>query len=324
MILPAGNGLSRSPVGSGVKALIYDQFGGVENLHISEVPEPLVGPDSILVKVVAAGLNPVDYKVRKGYLKGLMDTMFPVIPGWDVAGVVVRTGLDTPEFAVGDEVLAYARKDFVHGGTLAELVAVPVRTATHKPAGISFDQAAALPLTGLTALQTVRRSGLDENSTVLVHAAAGGVGSFATQLAVLAGARVVGTASESNHDYLRTLGAEPVSYGGRLVTSARALAPEGFDVILDYIGGQAMDTVPELLRHGGTVVSITDARAREEFGGHYVWVRPSSADLAELAGLVADGSLLVNVSKTFDLDRAADAYRELEGGHTRGKIVIRI
>ena len=306
-----------------MKALLYDQYGGNDRFRIGAVSDPLVGPDSVLVKVVAAGLNPVDYKVREGYLQGLMQAVFPVVPGWDVAGVVVKAGLDAPEFAVGDEVLAYARKDFVHGGTLAELVEVPVRTAAHKPSGLSFEEAAALPLTGLTALQTVRRSGLGAGSTVLVHAAAGGVGSFATQLAVMAGARVIGTAGESNHDYLRELGAEPIAYGDGLVAAAKALAPDGFDVILDSVGGQAIDTVPDLLRQGGSVVSIADGRAAG-LGGTYAWVRPNSGQLAELAAMAAAGRLKVTVSDVFDLDDAAKAYAALEGGHTRGKIVVRV
>ncbi len=306
-----------------MKALLYDQFGGIDRFRIGAVSDPLVGPDSLLVKVVAAGLNPVDYKVREGYLQGLMQAVFPVVPGWDVAGVVVKTGLDTPEFAVGDEVLAYARKDFVQGGTLAELVEVPVRTAAHKPSGLGFEEAAALPLAGLTALQTVRRSGLGAGSTVLVHAAAGGVGSFATQLAVMAGARVIGTAGESNHDYLRGLGAEPIAYGDGLVAAAKALVPDGFDVILDYVGGQAIDTVPDLLRPGGSVVSIADGRVAG-LGGTYAWVRPDSGELAELAAQAAAGRLRVTVSEVFDLDDAAKAYSVLEGGHARGKIVVRV
>lgn len=291
-------------------------------MTVGEVPDPHIGPDTMLVKVVAAGINPVDYKVREGYLAGLIDTIFPAVPGWDVAGVVVRPGLDTPEFAAGDEVLAYARADVVHSGTLAELVAVPVRTATRKPATVSFEDAAALPLTGLTALQSIRRSGLREGDTVLVHAAAGGVGAFATQLAVLAGARVVGTAGPANHEFLRSLGAEPVAYGEGLVAAARAVAPDGFDVVLDYVGGAALDVTPDLLRPGGSVVSIADGRAASEFGGQYVWVRPDRDDLAELAGLVADGRLRVHVSAVYDLEHAVDAYRALESGHTRGKIVV--
>lgn len=291
-------------------------------MTVGEVPDPHIGPDTMLVKVVAAGINPVDYKVREGYLAGLIDTIFPAVPGWDVAGVVVRPGLDTPEFAAGDEILAYARADVVHSGTLAELVAVPVRTATRKPAAVSFEDAAALPLTGLTALQSIRRSGLREGDTVLVHAAAGGVGAFATQLAVLAGARVVGTAGPANHEFLRSLGAEPVAYGEGLVAAARAVAPDGFDVVLDYVGGAALDVTPDLLRPGGSVVSIADGRAASEFGGQYVWVRPDRDDLAELAGLVADGRLRVHVSAVYDLEHAVDAYRALESGHTRGKIVV--
>lgn len=291
-------------------------------MTVGEVPDPHIGPDTMLVKVVAAGINPVDYKVREGYLAGLIDTIFPAVPGWDVAGVVVRPGLDTPEFAAGDEILAYARADVVHSGTLAELVAVPVRTATRKPAAVSFEDAAALPLTGLTALQSIRRSGLREGDTVLVHAAAGGVGAFATQLAVLAGARVVGTAGPANHEFLRSLGAEPVAYGEGLVAAARAVAPDGFDVVLDYVGGAALDVTPDLLRPGGSVVSIADGRAAAEFGGQYVWVRPDRDDLAELAGLVADGRLRVHVSAVYDLEHAVDAYRALESGHTRGKIVV--
>jgi NADPH2:quinone reductase len=307
-----------------VRALYYDGFGGPDVLRVGELPDPHIGPDSLLVKVVAAGINPVDDKVREGYLAGLIDTMFPAVPGWDVAGIVVRPGLDTPEFAAGDEVLAYARKDVVQGGTLAELVSVPVRTAAHKPAGVSFDDAAALPLTGLTALQSVRRSGLKAGDAVLIHAAAGGVGSFATQLAVRAGAAVVGTAGEANHEYLRSLGATPVTYGEGLAARAREYAPDGFDVVLDYVGGEALDVTLDVLRPGGSVVSIADRRAATEFGGQYAWVRPDAGDLAELAGLVAAGDLTVTISEVFDLDHAADAFRTLAGGHTRGKIVVRI
>jgi NADPH2:quinone reductase len=308
----------------GMKAVVYEKFGGAEVLQVVERPEPHIGPDTVLVKVVAAGLNPVDYKVREGYLQGLIDTHLPAVPAWDVAGVVVKPGLDTPEFEVGDEILAYARKDVVSDGTLAEYVAVPVRTAAKKPEDLSFEAAAGLPLAGLTALQTVRRSGLGAGSTVLVHAAAGGVGSIAVQLAVHAGARVVGTASEGNHAYLRGLGAEPIAYGDGLVAAAKAAAPGGFDVILDYVGGQAIDTAAELLAPGGTVVSITDARARDELGGQYVWVRPDPAGLAELADLAARGVVQVEISQTFDLDHAADAFRALETGHTRGKIVVTV
>ncbi|QDP95959.1 NADP-dependent oxidoreductase [Microlunatus elymi] len=305
-----------------MRAIAYEKFGSADVLQPVDLPKPHIGPDTVLVKVKAAAVNPVDYKIREGYLQGLIDAQFPVVPGWDVAGVVEQPGLDTPEFQAGDEILAYARADVVSGGTLAEYVAVPVRTAAHKPAELSFEEAAALPLAGLTALQSVRRAGVDAGSTVLVHAAAGGVGSFAVQLARHAGARVIGTGSPDNHDFLRSLGAEPIDYHGDLVASARELAPDGFDVILDYVGGTAIDTVPQLLKQGGVVASITDARARDEFGGQYVWVRPDAVDLAELAELAARGVVKIEISEVFDLDHAADAHRAVESGHTRGKVVV--
>lgn len=187
-----------------MRAITYDRFGGYEVLALTDLPTPKVGPDSVLVRVRASSVNPVDWKVREGYLAEIMDTVFPVIPGWDVAGVVEQVGLDTPEFQVGDEVFGYVRKDVVGGevagGTLAEYVAAPVRTLAHKPAAWSFDEAAAVPLAGLTAYQTIRRAGVHSGHTVLVHAAAGGVGSFAVQIARSLGARVIGTASEANHD----------------------------------------------------------------------------------------------------------------------------
>ncbi|SDT18851.1 NADP-dependent oxidoreductase [Microlunatus soli] len=307
-----------------MRAIAYQEFGSADVLQPTDLPTPHIGPDTLLVKVKAAGVNPVDYKIRQGYLEGLLDVRFPVVPGWDVAGVVEQPGLDTPEFQAGDEILAYARADLVSGGTLAEYAAVPVRTAAHKPAGLSFEQAAALPLAGLTAFQSVRRSGLGASSTVLIHGAAGGVGAFGAQLAVHAGATVVGTASPGNHDFLAGLGVRPIDYHGDLVSAARRIAPDGFDVILDFAGVGAMDTVPDLLKTGGNVTSILDARARDDFGGQYVWVRPDSHDLAELAGLVASGTINVEIAQTFDLEHAADAHRAVESGHTRGKVVVTV
>ncbi|MDN8550134.1 NADP-dependent oxidoreductase [Microbacterium sp. NM3R9] len=307
-----------------MKALTYSEFGGNDRFEITERDMPHIGPDTLVVRVVAAGLNPVDYKVREGYLQGLIDTHLPAVPGWDVAGVVEKTGLDTPEFQVGDEILAYARADLVSGGSVAEYMAVPVRTATRKPENLGFTEAAAIPLTGLTALQSIERSGVGEGATVLIHGAAGGVGSFGIQLARLRGARVIGTASERNHDYLRELGAAPVTYGDGLAERVRALAPEGVDVVLDFAGGGSLDSTAEVLREGGRVTSIADPRAASEFGGNYIWVRPNVAQLAELAQLAADGTLRVEVAETFPLDDAAAAYARLEEGHTRGKIVVTV
>jgi NADPH:quinone reductase-like Zn-dependent oxidoreductase len=307
-----------------MRAVTYNRYGGPEVLEYGEVPDPRVGPDSVLVEVRAAAVNPVDWKAQAGYLDGLLETRFPVIPGWDMSGVVVRPGVDTPEFREGDEVIGYVREDFLARGTFAEYVAAPVRTLARKPRSLDFNQAAALPLAGLTAYQgLVKALELAKGETVLVHAAAGGVGSMAVQLAVHLGARVIGTASERNHDYLRGLGAEPVAYGPGLVDRLRALAPDGIDAAFDLVGGEALAASADLLKARGRVISVADPQVHD-LGGRFFWVRPDATDLAALAELADAGVLKVEVCQTFPLERAADAQRLSAERHTRGKIVVAI
>ncbi len=174
---------------------------------------PKVGPGMVLVKVKAASVNPVDWKIMAGYLDAAMDVQFPAIPGWDVAGVVESVGTDAPHFRPGDEVIAYGRKDYVHGGSFAEYMALPERLLARRPASLGWDESAGLPLAGLTAYQVLTRLGLKAGENLLIHGGAGGVGSLGIQIAAALGARVIATASEKNHDFLRSLGAEPVSYG---------------------------------------------------------------------------------------------------------------
>ncbi|MGY4645180.1 NADP-dependent oxidoreductase [Cellulomonas sp. URHB0016] len=307
-----------------MRAITYPRYGGTDVLELTEQPTPKVGPDSVLVRVKAASVNPVDWKVREGRLDQRFDVVFPVVPGWDVAGVVEEVGADAPELEVGDEVYGYVRKDSIGGGTFAEYVSAPVRTLARKPTSLSFEEAAAVPLAGLTAYQSIRRVGVSAGQTVLVHAAAGGVGGFGVQLARSLGARVIGTASERNHDHLRELGVEPVTYGAGLVDRVRALAPDGVDVILDYGSDDALATAPQLLAPGGTIVSIVDRRALTDLGGLYVFVRPSTSDLEVLADLVDAGTLRVDVAQVFDLADTAAAHEASATGHLRGKVVVRV
>jgi NADPH:quinone reductase-like Zn-dependent oxidoreductase len=307
-----------------MKAVSYRTYGGPEVLEYGDLPEPKVGPDAVLIKVKAAAVNPVDWKAQLGYLDGLLESVFPVIPGWDVSGVVVRPGVDAVEYQEGDEVIAYVREDFLSRGTFAEYVAAPVRTMARKPANLTFEQAAGLPLAGLTAYQAlVKAIRLGEGETVLVHAAAGGVGSLAVQIAVHLGARVIGTASERNHGYLRSLGAEPVTYGEGLADRVRALAPDGVDAVLDLVGGDALTVSPDLLTTGGRLVSIADG-AVLGLGGRYFWVRPDAADLAAVSELAERGVVQVEVAATFPLEKAADAQRLNAEGHTRGKVIVTV
>ncbi|MEV0980226.1 NADP-dependent oxidoreductase [Streptomyces sp. NPDC049915] len=307
-----------------MKAISYSRYGGPEVLEYGEVPEPKVGPDSVLVRVRAAAVNPVDWKCREGYLDGMFETVFPVVPGWDVSGVVVRPGVSVTEYAEGDEVIGYVREDFLCRGTFAEYVAAPVRTLARKPRSLSFEEAAGLPLAGLTAYQVlVKALGVKRGETVLVHAAAGGVGSIAVQLARHFGARVIGTASERNHDYVRKLGGEPVSYGEGLADRVRGLAPEGVDAAFDTVGGDALQASAALLSAGGRLASIADPDVLT-YGGRYTWVRPDAEDLRKLSDLADQGALSVHVDAAYPLQRAADAHRHSQEGRTRGKVVVTV
>lgn len=307
-----------------MKAISYSRYGGPEVLEYGDVAEPKVGPDQVLVKVRAAAVNPVDWKCREGYLDPVLDTVFPVVPGWDVSGVVERTGGAVPEFAPGDEVIGYVREDFLSQGTFAEYVAAPVRTLARKPPNLSFEEAAGLPLAGLTAYQALTRVlGVQEGETVLVSAAAGGVGSLAVQIARHLGARVIGTASEHNHDFVRGLGGEPLAYGEGLADRVRALAPHGVDAAFDVIGGDNLTEFARLLAPKGRITSVSDP-AVTEHGGQYWFVRPDPDDLRRLSDLAAEGAVAVHVSETFPLERAAEAHRSNQEGSTRGKIVVTV
>ncbi|WP_043262963.1 NADP-dependent oxidoreductase [Streptomyces sp. CT34] len=306
-----------------MKAIALEKYGSPDDLRLMDLPEPKVAPGEVLVRVKAAGVNPVDWKLAAGYLDPIMEVRFPLISGWDVAGVVERVGFDAGEFAVGDEVFGYVRKDWAQNGAYAEMVSAPVRTLAKKPAALTWEQAAGAPLAGLTAYQSIKRVGLRKGETVLIHAAAGGVGSLGVQIAVALGARVIGTASERNHGFLRELGAEPVTYGDGLVDRVRELAPDGVDAALDFVGQGAVDVSQQLLKQRDRVASITDAEVAAK-GGHYVWVRPDTADLAALADLADAGKFTVSVEHTLPLAEAAEAWRLSQAGRTRGKIVLTV
>ncbi|MGW4563827.1 NADP-dependent oxidoreductase [Streptomyces sp. NPDC004561] len=307
-----------------MKGISYSRYGGPEVLEYGEVRDPKVGPDQVLVKVRASAVNPVDWKCREGHLDAFLDAVFPVVPGWDVSGVVVRPGASVTEFSVGDEVIGYVREDFLSRGTCAEYVAAPVRTLARKPRNLSFEEAAGLPLAGLTAYQVlVKALEVGRGETVLVHAAAGGVGSLAVQIAVHLGARVIGTASERNHDYVRSLGGEPVAYGEGLAERVRGLAPEGVDAVFDTIGGDTLKTSANLLAPEGRLASIADPEV-VGYGGRYCFVRPDAEDLTRLTELAEQGALSVHVQETFPLERTADAQRLNQEGRTRGKIVVAV
>jgi NADPH2:quinone reductase len=313
-----------------VRAVGIREFGGRDRLELMDVPEPKVGADTVLIRVRATGVNPVDWKIREGRLDAAWPHVFPVVPGWDAAGTVERVGPAVTTVAAGDEVFAYCRKHFIGEGSYAELVSVPETSVTRKPDSLDLEHTAAVPLTALTAYQALfGGAGLTAGETVLVQAAAGGVGSFAVQLAADAGADVIGTASERNHEYVLGLGAiEVVDYTERdVIDSVREIAPDGVDVVLDSLGGEALRRSVDAVRDEGRIVSIAQPPADEAFRQRgieavYVFVRPDAEQLAELADMFDENRLSVHLDEVLPLEDAARAHELSEAGHVRGKLVL--
>ncbi|HYJ70405.1 MAG TPA: SelT/SelW/SelH family protein [Nocardioidaceae bacterium] len=315
----------RRPSVRRMRAIAFQEYGGSDRLELADLPEPKVGPDIVLVRVRAAGVNPVDWKIREGLVDGAHDVYFPVVPGWDVAGVVETVGPAVTEFASGDEVMGYVRRDEVRRGTYAELTPAPIRGLAAKPASASWPEAGGLPLVGLTALQALIAGRVGDGDTVLIHAAAGGVGHLAVQIAqALGAARVIGTASPANHAFLAGLGAEPVEYGPGLADRLRDLAPGGIDAACDFVGGDAVEISGSVVSDPGRIVSITNPPVVKQAGGRYIFVRPNAEQLTRLAGWYDEGRLRVHVDRTFPLAEAAAAQDLVREGHVRGKVVLEV
>src|SRR4051812_11381851 len=311
-----------------MRAAFIEEWGDRDVINIGDVPDPPVGPDTVLVRVKAAGLNPVDAKIRGGYMKERFPFHWPLVLGWDAAGVVEKVGPAVTWFKPGDEVYGYCRRHHLQFGTYAEFTIVPEGFLAHKPRSLSFEEAAAVPLAGLTAHQALDAVGLRGGESLLVSGGSGGVGHFAVQLGVVRGARVIATASERNHDFIRELGGEPIDYhADDLAERVRTAAGnDGIDAALDLFGGENRELAYEVLRRGGRLASVAQPppQPREGYESHYVFVRPAGDQLSELANLIDDGRLKPAIAEVFPLDRAADAHATLEDGHVRGKLVLRV
>ncbi|MCW2536936.1 MAG: NADPH:quinone reductase, Zinc-containing alcohol dehydrogenase superfamily [Modestobacter sp.] len=306
-----------------MRGAAYDEFGDAGVLRVrDDLAMPPVGPDTVLVRVRAAGVNPVDLGIRGGHLAGAFPHHFPIIPGWDVSGVVEAAGPAVTAFAPGDEVFGYVRRDDVQWGTTAEFVPAPQRCLARKPESLGFAEAGALPLAGLTAYQALTEAlDIGEGDRVLVHRAAGGVGFFAVQIAVALGAHVIGTASPKNHGFLRDAGvAEVLDYAAGPISGQ---LPEPVDAVLDLVGGDTLADAPNQVRDPARIASVVDPGVLE-LGGRYVFVRPDTHDLEELARMADAGQLRVPIARAFDLDHVADAHELLAGGHVRGKVVVTV
>jgi NADPH:quinone reductase-like Zn-dependent oxidoreductase len=297
-----------------MKAVRISRFGGPEVLEIVDLPDPRPGSGQVRIAVRAAGVNPSDWKKRKG----LMDPALPQTMGYEAAGVVDELGEGVADVTVGDRVFGLSAE----GAAQADLAVLSYYAPV--PSSLDFPGAAALPAAVETATRALDQLGAANGATLLINGASGGVGSAAVQLAVVRGARVIGTASPANHEYLRSLGAEPVAYGEGLIERVRALVPNGVDRALDVAGSGVL---PELIKLVGSpehVVTIADFGGAQEHG-----VTFSSGDdgravhaLAEIGELIESGRFSLPVAQTFPLEQVAEAHRVSEGGHARGKLVL--
>jgi NADPH:quinone reductase-like Zn-dependent oxidoreductase len=312
-----------------MRAIAVNAWGGRDAMEMVDVDPPPVAPDGVLVRIKAAGVNPVDAKIRGGYMAQRLPYHFPVILGWDAAGVVEEVGAAVTWFRPGDPVYGFCRRHHLQYGTYAEFTTVPEGFLAHMPRDLSFVDAAALPLAALTAHQALEAMGLRAGETLFVGGGSGGVGHLAIQLAVARGARVVATASPRNHDFLRELGAEPLDYDDRDVEQRvrDLLADDGADAALDPFGADGREQAFSVMRTGGRLVSIAQPppEPRAGYEVHYIFVRPSGYDLGEhISPLVTEGRLRPHVEETFPFERAAEAHERIEGGHVRGKLVLTV
>jgi NADPH:quinone reductase-like Zn-dependent oxidoreductase len=305
-------------------AAVIEGFGGRDRLKLMDVPRPDFGEDEVLIRVEAAGIGLWDVKVREGTV--FEDVTFPLVLGWECSGVIEEVGSEVVDFAPGDEVLAYA-----YGrGTYAEYVACPASVAAHKPASLGFEEAAALPVVGITAHQVVTEDlHLRAGETTLITAASGGAGHLAVQLAARLGSHVIATASPSNHDFLRALGAAEVfDYRGEAFPeNVRKAHPGGVDALMECVGGKNFDLSLQAVKRGGRAVGIAGPPPGPAPNGvevRDIIGRPDGTRLSEVARLVGSGELQVHIQEVLPMEEVARAHELVEAGHVRGKLVLRI
>jgi NADPH:quinone reductase-like Zn-dependent oxidoreductase len=302
------------------KAVRFDEYGGIDVLHIVEVARPAPGPGQVLVEVKAAAVNPGEAAIREGVFAQRWPATFPSGQGSDLAGVLVELGEGVDGFAVGDEVIGYTDDRASH----AEYVLVEQRHLIHRPSGMPWEVAGSLYVAGTTAWAAVRAVSISAGDTVVVSGAAGGVGSIAVQLARHAGATVVGLASAPNHEWLAEHGVRPVSYGPGVADRVRDASGGRLDAFIDTFGNGYVDLALELGVRPDRIDTIIDFAAAERHGvktdGNAVGA--SAEVLAELASLIDKGVVEIPVARVYPLTEVREAYRELERRHTHGKIVL--
>ncbi|WP_047043231.1 NADP-dependent oxidoreductase [Vibrio mexicanus] len=306
-----------------MRAVRIHQYGGTETLKLEQIEKPQLNDDDILIQVKSAAINPVDWKIREGYLKEFIPYSLPVTLGWDVAGIVTEVGAKVTGFAIGDEV--FSRPNIARDGSYADFIAIKADEAVLKSPKLDFAQAAALPLAGITAWQClVDVADIQAGQRVLVHAGAGGVGHLAIQIAKAKGATVIATASTANLPLLKELGAdETIDY----TQGALSEQIEKVDVVLDTMGGEVQKSSWALLNTNGMLVSVVEPPSEEITKEHnvraaFVFIEPSARILGELNALVESDQLRPVIEHRFPLEKIVEAHEQSQSGRTRGKIIV--
>ncbi|SNB46693.1 NADP-dependent oxidoreductase [Geobacter sp. DSM 9736] len=308
-----------------MKAMVIDRYGGADELRLRDVPVPEMGETDVLIEVRAASVNPVDWKIREGYLKEMIPHRFPLILGWDAAGVVAAAGPRAGRFTVGDHV--FACTDIRRNGCYAEYVSVDENLVSMKPHNLSFEEAASVPLAGQTAWQALmEHAAVAEGQRVLIHAGSGGVGSLAIQIAKSRGAYVVATCSTLHLSFVRELGADQViDYTRSDFTETLS----DFDVVLDSVGGETHRKSFQVLKPKGVLVSIVehpDDELAQKTGvrAEYMFMQPEGKRLARLGQMLSDRVIRPMVTKTYPLNEVRKAHELSSSRHAEGKLVLQI
>ncbi|WP_018923941.1 NADP-dependent oxidoreductase [Salsuginibacillus kocurii] len=310
-----------------MKAIVIDEYGGPETLQEREVETPGIDSDQVLVEIQATSINPIDWKVRRGYLKQMLGFQFPIILGWDAAGIIREVGANVKDFEVGDRV--FTRPETTDKSTYAEYVAVDEELLAKMPESMSFEQGAAIPLAGLTAYQCLMDfAEMKEGDHVLIHAGSGGVGHLGIQLAKSYGAYVSTTASSKNVDFLKELGADHViNYENEDFSEVLS----DVDFVLDGVGGDVLVKSYEVLKPGGKLASIVEPPNEEEakergVKASFQWLESNGKKLEEFARLFKSGEVVPTIQETLEFTEQAlqEAHQKSEDGHVRGKLVVKV
>ncbi len=314
-----------------MKAALIHEFKGIEQIRFEETTTPTPNPDEVQIAVQFGGINPVDWKIAEGAFKGRMEYKFPIILGWDVSGTISAVGQNVTGFKIGDPVYAYCRKEMLHDGSYADFICLEAKNVAHKPQCLTFAQAAAIPLSSLTAWQTLDLAQIKAGETILIHAGAGGVGGYAIQFAKLRGAHVITTASKENFDYVKERGADTIiDYRSEdFVERIHKCHPEGVDIVFDTVGKHTLIKSYQAVKEAGKLITIAgvidqELAERKNLFAEFLFVTPNGPQLDQISDLIDQKKVIPPSVRTIPFYDLEPALHESREGHVQGKLVLQV